>query len=110
MSKRKTRRNGREEVSEGTSSKDTREIESLTDQDFEDLSNKIERNLSRKLKEQDDARDKLWDMMDSMKAQMELLVKAKAKELNLNSLTEPLTVNVEDQHREISGNTPLLNT
>ena len=56
-SKRKTRKAGREETSEGTSSKDTREIESLTDQDFEDLSNKIERNLSKRLKEQDDARE-----------------------------------------------------
>ena len=106
-SKRKTHKAKRDELSKETFSKDTREVESLTDQIFEDKSGKVETNFSKKLKEQDYSRVELWKMISDIRSQMEVLVNSRLQKSYSNRQFEPLVFNVDSHQGGFSGTTPL---
>ena len=104
ISKKKTRGNNGDNVSETTPSRDTKESESLTNQDFEDLSNKIERNVSKKLKEQSDAQNALWKMLNEVRSQIDTLAVSKVQVPRIReSLTEQL-IETTNMSQGYSGN------
>ena len=63
VSKRKTRRNNRAYETEISPRREIRGCESLNDQDFEDITNKIERNLAKRLNEESNTQNMLFKMV-----------------------------------------------
>ena len=81
ISKRKTRRNQIVEETEGNILAETRECESITDQDFEDITNKVERSLAKRLKEQSDNQNMIFKMISEIRSQMENISEARCSRI-----------------------------